>query len=90
MKAFLVIINMKYSNFKITHTVDRGKREYPLIVATLDVTEEGSWSRKPKTRTITVFKEYTIWKLQETGLWCDHRLQCWIEAQETLACIPTA
>jgi len=80
---------MKYSNFKITHTVDRGKREYPLVVATLDVTDEGGWFKKPKTKTITVFKEAFLWKYQETGRWCEHELDQWIQAQEALACIPT-
>lgn len=79
----------KYSNFKITHTVDRGKAQYPLIVATLDVTDEGGWFKRPKTRTISVFKDWITWKYQETGRWVLGPLDAWIKAQEVLACIPT-
>lgn len=81
---------MKYSNFKITHVVDRGKIRYPLTVAILDVTVPRVWFLGlSKTRTITVFKEYYGWKFQETGMWVPNELQNWLEAQETLACIPT-
>lgn len=80
----------KYSNFKITHIVDRGKIRYPLTVAILDVTDEGNWFRKSRTKTITVFNEYYVWKLQETGMMVPPELQAWLDAQEILACIPTA
>lgn len=80
---------MKYSNFKITHTVDRGRMQYPLIVATLNVTDKGSWFRKPKTKTITVFKDWIEWKYQNTGTYVEYPMDAWIKAQETLACIPT-
>lgn len=79
----------KYSNFKITHTVDRGKIQYPLKVATLDMTKEGNWFRKPITKSITVFLEYCYWKRQDTGMTVSRELQAWLDAQETLACIPT-
>lgn len=81
---------MKYSNFKITHIVDRGKIHYPLTVATLDITEPRVWFLGlPKTRTITVFNEYYGWRFQETGMYVSNELQAWLDAQETLACIPT-
>ena len=79
----------KYSNFKITHTVDRGKIQFPLIVATLDMTKGGSWFRKPVTNSITVYRGCGPWKAQHTGMWVPLELQSWLEAQETLSCIPT-
>lgn len=75
---------MSYSNFKITHQIKDPKSVYTtLTVATFDYTYK-KWYGKTVTNTVTVFKEFNLWKAQSTGMHVDRDTQRWLDAQETL------